>query len=347
MLRRRFIRRHIKKERILIAVTCISVLLSIIFSGANILDYYPSQNNTNNLISGNLISNKIVKPVNVEPVKKADMIDTAKSCSAVICVNKKMNEILCSLSYDECCSKYSGCRIVKCEEETCENEDSKEEVDENEDSQEVDEEKFIEDSETTDDACPYEYHDCRDGYEEIICKGDFESCSDSFDYCSCGTGGDAEVEETAVPDVDSSQAVDCPSSVFVCERQTFTMSGELAVSRVTCKSSFEECSLIYGNCRCGDSSLIDFPTEYVGAANAPTEEEDSTSSKQECEFRGRKVPCNMIQSDCSKSKNTCDKGNGIWITCKDKFSYCNKKYEGRCLCGVEIISSGFMVTEEN
>lgn len=331
MLRRRFIRRRIKKEWIFIAVACISIILSIIFGSASFMNNNIVNNTApgsmNNLISGGAVTS--IKPVQADREKKQEEKNFG-ACSAIICFNEKLTEVLCSLSYDDCCSKYSDCRIVKCDEEleSCESEEEG-----------IEEPKIA-------DACPYEYHDCRDGYEEVICKGDFESCSDSFDYCSCGTTDNAEAEEIAVPDVDSSQAVDCISGVFVCERQTFTMSGELAVSRVTCKSSFEECSLIYGNCHCGDSSLTDFPTDYVGTASSVTEEDENLYENQECNFMGRTVPCYMVQGNCSKSKNTCDKGNGIWITCKDKFSYCHKKYDGRCLCGVEIISSGVMVTKE-
>jgi len=52
----------------------------------------------------------------------------------------------------------------------------------------------------------------------------------------------------------------------------------------------------------------------------------------------------MPSSDCDEKQNTCDRGDGIWIACSGSFGYCNKTFSGKCLCGVENLGYGEMVT---
>jgi hypothetical protein len=250
-------------------------------------------------------------------------------CSAVICLDESFNEIYCPDDYDTCCGKFSECRIVECAQEYC--------VD---DTPAYEEEYTYE---TDDSECQEEYNDCYDNGEAVICKGSFDACSSSFDDCTCGTSDDTGYDQ-AQPDFDASAPVDCATGVFVCERQVITMSGDIADSTVTCKSGFQECSMMYGNCKCGESDLIDFPTQYIGSAGIDDGGESENADSYWCDFKDKKVPCYMLPEGCTKKKNTCDKGNGIWITCDGSFEFCNKKYNGECLCGVEITSSGFMVT---
>lgn len=261
------------------------------------------------------LKEKIVKKKASEP-----------ACEPVtICYTDDLKEIHCPLDYDECCGRYSDCRMVEC------------------DAGEECEEPAYAEQETynTEETCSEEYHDCFDDGEAIICKGEFSRCAEAFDSCTCGTDDGADYE-AAEPDIDSRQEVECDTGVFVCRRQTVTMDGNIADSTVTCKGSFSECSMVYGNCVCGNSSLTDFPTQRIGVeGTGPVDDEDYW-----CEHLGKQVPCSRLPENCNLKKHTCDKGNGVMINCEGTIGYCNKKYDNTCLCGIESISSGFMKTSD-
>jgi hypothetical protein len=282
------------------------------------------------ILTGNavkILPNPLIKKTSV--TKQGETVPAAEDCFTVICLNDKMNEIYCPFSYDECCGKYSSCRIVKCDDEYCE-----------QPAEYVVESYAAEDS----GECTAEYNDCYDKGTAVVCKGSFDQCAASFDGCVCGTSDQASEEGQAAPDVDTEQEVACETGVFVCRKQTITISGEVAESKVTCKESFQRCSTMYGTCVCGNSTLTDFPTKYIGSAgDASTTGENAENYW--CDYGGRKVPCYMLPGNCTKKKNTCDKGDGIYINCDGYFDFCNKKYNGKCLCGVEATSSGFMYTE--
>lgn len=246
-------------------------------------------------------------------------------CNPVtICYNENLKEIHCPLDYDSCCGRYSDCRIVEC------------------DTEEASEDTGITSADnkgtgSTIQGCAEEYNACYDNGEAIICKGDFGRCDEAFDNCTCGTGSSTDYE-TAEPDIDTSQEVECDTGVFVCERQAVMMNGSIADSKVTCKDSFAECSMLYGNCKCGTSELTDFPTERIGAGGNGSVEDNGYW----CEHLGKQLPCSRLPENCNLKKNTCDKGNGIMITCEGTINYCNKVYSGTCLCGIEATTSGFM-----
>ena len=280
---------------------------------------------SSSLIAGNSVTSII--PQKLSDIKaRIKNKNQVTDCEPVtICYDNDAKEIYCPLDYNDCCDSYSDCRIVECGME-------KKEYNSEDDYTYTHDEEF----------CTEEYHNCYDADENIICKGDFERCAEAFDSCTCGTDNDTDQVEETAPEIDSSQTVECDTNVFICERQVITMNGDIADSIVTCKDSFQECSKVYGNCRCGNSSLTDFPTKKIGDIG-----DGSTDANfYWCEHNGKNVPCYMLPENCNKKKNTCDKGEGIMITCEGTIDYCNNRYDNTCLCGVEIISSGFMYGEE-
>lgn len=288
-----------------------------------------------NLITGNTIKKivpqqlpKIISASDEEEEAGSEesgsgSVSSSPSCSVNICYNSNMKEIYCPLDYSDCCEKYSNCRTVYCEDDSC-----------------VQEEEIVYTSADEDtEECDEEYHDCYDNGEAVVCKGDFTSCAMSFDNCVCGTSGSGSIGEQLQPDIDASEDVNCSTGVYVCDRQQLTMSGDLASSTVTCKSSFSACSMLYGNCRCGNSTLTDFPTQYIGSANKQTE----NAQNYWCDYKGDQIPCYMLPGNCTKKTNTCKNSKGNWINCEGKFDYCQKQY-GECLCGVENIGTGILKT---
>jgi len=244
-------------------------------------------------------------------VKKDASKLPAADCSTIVC-HKDEKEVYCPLSFDKCKDKYQDCRVIECEKELVEKPEPE--------------------------KCKEEYNNCKDGDEEIICKGSFSACADAFDSCTCGT---FDEEDTAQPDFDSTQDIDCNTDVYICSRTSITISGDVAESIVTCKGDFQQCSITYGYCECGNSTLTDFPTQYIGNTQY-----DGSAEKENgywCDYNGKSIPCSMLPENCKKKSNTCNKGNDVWITCQGNFDFCQKKY-GECLCGVERPSTGFMVT---
>ncbi|MFH1064570.1 MAG: hypothetical protein V1729_05795 [Candidatus Woesearchaeota archaeon] len=248
------------------------------------------------------------------------------SCAATICTKEDGDKIYCPKEYSECEKMYGRCLLISCDTEA--------------DRPSGKYRAVISGTVSDESSCKAEYNDCLDGDEEIICKGSFDACAEAFDSCTCGTGDDVKKDgESLQPDFDSSQEVECDTGVFICERTQLSMSGDAVISKVTCKGTFSECAIQYGMCDCGDSSLTDFPTRYIGGV---TDDGSSTSANNYwCDYKDKKIPCNMLPENCVKKKNTCNKGDDVWITCDGSFEYCAKTY-GECLCGVDIISSGFM-----
>ncbi len=232
-----------------------------------------------------------------------------KPCAANICMTAKKAEVYCPDNLDECKRKYSSCRVIECEKEPVE----------------VKAKKPVK-RPTTVSNCTAVYHDCFDGSEEVTCKGSFSDCSNSFKNCTCGIVEEECDADVAAPDSMTVFNGTCDTNVFVCERQVIAMDGSIADSKVTCKSGFEECARLYGNCVCGNSSLTDFGVKYVGRVN------DTRNP-------------NFDDGECTKKVNTCDKGDGIMISCEGSFEFCNKMYDDSCRCGIDSVSSGFMVTE--
>jgi hypothetical protein len=193
-----------------------------------------------------------------------------------------------------------------------------------------------------DEQCTAEYNDCYDDGEAIVCKGDYDQCCASFDNCVCGTSEDAN-GEAATPELDSEQSEPCDTGVFICAKQTVTMSGDIAESKVTCKGSFQQCSTVYGSCHCGNATLTDFPTQYVGDAG----EGGENAANYWCDFKSHQVPCYMIPGEtCSKKSNNCFRDDGIMVKCDGTFAFCNRQFNGNCLCGIEVKGYGFLNTEE-
>ncbi|MFC1741804.1 hypothetical protein ACFL3V_04685 [Nanoarchaeota archaeon] len=280
--------------------------------------------------TANTITSNAIKKMIPEDLSKFMSTGRAKpeECAVTVCLNDNLKQIYCPLDYDECCGKYSSCRKIYCEDNLCDYD-----PDSYTDSYTVaDDDEY----DNTESSCTEEYHDCEDDGTEVICKGRFDDCDKSFSNCRCGTSDSVDYD-TATPEIDTAEEVECDTGVYVCERQTITMSGDIAESKVTCKESFQRCSMAYGNCKCGDSSLTDFPTKKIGSDKI-TGTTAGTASYN-CNYKGKDVPCYMMPSEnCTKKKNTCDKGNGIMIGCEGSFSYCNTKYGGNCLCGVEMMT---------
>ncbi|MBN1544704.1 hypothetical protein JW898_04535 [Candidatus Woesearchaeota archaeon] len=303
-------------------------------------------NRQNNIISSNAVRTIFpgsdeaiahIKRMNEQAGEQASGTQVSGQCDSVtICRNMNLREVYCPLDYDECCEKYSECRVISCDEEYCMPEETGAAVD-----------GYPEEYHYTglddEEPCYEEYNDCIDKGEAVVCKGPFEACAASFEGCRCGTGEDMEeYGDQAEPDFTSDGPVDCDTGVFVCSRQVITMSGDVAESIVTCKESFQRCSQTYGNCRCGNTTLTDFPTQYIGETGI--DDSGDNANNYWCDYEGRQIPCYMLPGNCTKKRNTCDKGNGVWITCDGSFVYCNNKYDGKCICGVETPSTGFMVT---
>jgi hypothetical protein len=116
--------------------------------------------------------------------------------------------------------------------------------------------------------------------------------------------------------------------VYVCEKTGFAIDGSATKSQVTCRGNIQQCSIVYGACRCGDTSLLDFPTTIEGT-NVDVE------SDTLCDFYGDKVPCNQINPSCHLSKNRCKNTDNRWLICEGSFAFCSIKYGGMCLCGLE------------
>ena len=277
---------------------------------------------TKDIISGSSVKT-LTNPISTISTIKEKLTKKTQSakdddCAVTICLNAELKEIYCPRDYDDCCAEYSECRIVKCDEgeEVCEEEETG----------------------TEKQKCDKEYHDCIDDGEEIICKGSFRACSDAFDGCTCGTEDDVQGEQLT-PEIDTSQDVDCDTGVFICSKQSISMSGDIAESIVTCKGTFQQCSIQHGECVCGNSTKTDFPTQYIGDTGEGQEVVDEAFW---CDYKGKKIPCYMMPENCNKKKNTCDKGNGVMITCDGTFDFCNRRYGGTCLCGVEMMGSGMM-----
>ncbi|MBW2996859.1 hypothetical protein KY349_00800 [Candidatus Woesearchaeota archaeon] len=275
-------------------------------------------------ISGSSVK-KLANPISTIKEKvsrEKETTETQTDCAVTICLNANLKEIYCPLDYDDCCAAYSGCRVIECdsEEEFCEE---------------------TEEAEESTDICDKGYHDCVDDGEEIICKGSFKACKDAFDECACGTEDEVEGDQLA-PEIDTSQEIDCDTGVFICSKQSISMSGDIAESVVTCKGTFQQCSIQHGECSCGNSTKTDFPTKYIGDTGEGGETVDEAFW---CEYKDKKIPCYMLPENCNKKKNTCDKGNGVMITCDGTFEFCNKRYAGTCLCGVEMMGYGLMNTE--
>ena len=263
-------------------------------------------------------------------------IEKSDDCAAVIC-EKDSNKVYCPESYTVCMKRYSECRIIECDEDYLEEEPEEDYYRYEESGTYYDDEEFPGD----DSSCNYEYHDCYDNGEAILCKGSFDACDSSFDDCACGTND--EIEDQAVPDTVTEADFDCETGVFVCNRQVVSMSGDIADSTVTCKGSFSECAMLYGDCQCGDDTLTDFPTQYIG--NTDVDSGSENANNYWCDYKDRQIPCYMLPDNCSRKKNTCRKsaGSDSWITCEGSFDYCAKNYP-ECLCGIETTTSGVMVT---
>lgn len=277
------------------------------------------------LISGSSVK-KLANPISTikeKVVKRQEPAAAQSDCSVTICLNADLKEIYCPLDYADCCAEYTKCRVIECDpgEDVCED-DGEEPVTD------------------TGPECDKDYHDCIDDGEEIICKGSFRACSDAFDECSCGTEDEVEGEQLT-PEIDTSQDVDCDTGVFICSKQSISMSGDIAESVVTCKGTFQQCSVQHGECVCGNSTKTDFPTQYIGDTGKG---EDTIEDVFWCEYNSKKIPCYMMPENCNKKKNTCDKGNGVMITCDGTFDFCNKRYAGTCLCGIETMGYGMMDT---
>jgi hypothetical protein len=277
--------------------------------------------NGHNDVTGKLVSNSSKKTL-------AD-----DSCSAVICM-KGSEEVYCPQDISSCDAKYDDCRVIECEKEQPASKAKPKSAS-----------KTSSAASSEEDVCTAEYNDCYDDGEAIVCKGGYEQCCAAFDNCRCGTTEDTTGEGQAKPDIDSEQAVACDTGVFVCSKQTITMSGDVAESKVTCKGSFQQCSTVYGSCECGTDTLTDFPTQYVG--DAGTAEGGYDANNYWCEFKSRKVPCYMMPNEtCAKKSNSCLRSDGIMVKCDGTFSYCNSRFDGNCLCGLEVKGYGFLNTEE-
>jgi hypothetical protein len=312
-----------------------------------IIDFFKGANskakasvvNSKNVITGNPIQ-KLLPPIPALTQKKFD----PNNCSATICLNDQFTEIYCPLPYAECCAKYTECRVVACDAALCEADEEDEDEDEAEypyDAEESGSEDADEGNFPDSGTCTEEYNDCYDNSVAVTCKGSFEDCSASFERCKCGTS-ETEMAEQATPDMTIDGSEECGTGVYVCDRKVVTMSGDVADSSVTCKGTFQRCSSVYGNCQCGNSTKTEFPTKYVGQTGGETCENDAGYW---CDYRGKKIPCYMMPGNCTKKKHTCENERRIKINCDGYFDFCNKKYNGNCLCGVEILNSGYMVTK--
>ncbi len=305
-----------------------------------------------NVITGNVISNMIPDAKSAKnhidrvmkgnaPSQVDEVVDqNTEDCTPITICMEDFKEVFCPLSYDECDYTYDGCRVIECADAFCENRN----IDEYYayEDEEYHEEYSYEYSDDDKEGCTEEYNNCFDGDEEVICKGSFGACSRSFDSCTCGTEDDTSYESDQLqPDIDSHNTIECDTGVYICTRQTITMSGDIADSTVTCKESFSRCSMTYGECTCGESTLTDFPTQYIG--NTGMDYHVDNAQNYWCDYKGRDIPCYMLPENCNKKRNTCKKASGQWVTCEGTFDFCESRYE-ECLCGVEQMNSGFMVT---
>lgn len=288
------------------------------------------------MISGKSVTEK------VSDTLKSSVAIVKPYCAANICYNSNNQEIYCPGDFDKCADEYSMCRIVPCDDECLTVEDVSEEYDyvEQDSGEYYSTETVDYNPEESGRECTEEYNDCYDDGVAITCKGAFVDCDASFQGCICGSS--EEIIEEAKADYDSGIAPDCDTGIYVCHKFSLAMDGTPTTSKVTCKSSFTECSMLYGECECGDSSLTDFGTKRIGDAGG-----DAETASGKCEFCGDMVPCYMIVEDpklCSKSTHTCKDGDR-WLQCDGSKPYCDKLYDAKCLCGVENLGYGDFVTE--
>jgi hypothetical protein len=323
-----------QKEWIIIPAVVFIIIIGILFS-------HPGQNSrTGNITAAKITSKAIEKILPKAAASSTDQMTNDAACSATICI-KKTYEVYCPESYAECAAKYKDCRKISCDAQDTESPTTETETN-TEDNAEANVEDIIPDYVDTSGqgVCTEEYNDCYDRGTPVICKGNYDQCCASFDNCVCGTGDTADTSEQAKPDIDTTDSVECTTAVYVCSRQVITMSGEVASSTVTCKSDFTTCSTMYGSCVCGNSTLTDFPTKVIGSSEDVT----ANANRYWCQYQDKQIPCYMMPEKCMEKKNTCEKANGIKVTCEGTFDFCNKQYGGKCYCGIESLTSGFMKT---
>ncbi|HII71329.1 TPA: hypothetical protein HA265_01080 [Candidatus Woesearchaeota archaeon] len=262
-----------------------------------------------------------------ETVKEATNI---RDCKAVICY-KDDEEIFCPDSEANCESQYDDCRTVWCYSEPKPAPTAS--PDEKEDPatyEYVPPEDVLDSYDLENEQCVEQYNDCTtDAGEDIVCHGDYEDCCNAFARCSCGTGGSKpsdllDFQEDAA--ADAAERGDCLSDEYLCKKVGIAMSGDPIESTVECKASYPECAARYGECRCANLTTSWFDDLEIG----------DVASSQWCDWEGKQVLCSMLPENCDKKKNTCDKGNGVFITCDGSLDFCNEKYDGRCLCGLSF-----------
>jgi len=262
---------------------------------------------------------------------KAHIKFPAKSCDVVIC-EKDGEEIYCPDFFDICRDEYDDCRIVWCEGQKPE----KKKVSASESAVYVSADYVL-----ADDECTEVYNDCiNEAGEEIICHGGYEDCVNAFPDCSCGNSGSEAVQRIRSSDQEGSDSTTldfnqdtkemeqknlaCDTGIFLCKKKAYSISGDYVSSTVECKGSYAQCVRVYGECVCGNTTLEWF---------------DKEDAVDWCAWNGMQARCDMIYEDaqdCKEKRQTCDKGNGIMVTCDGSLVYCNSRYDDRCLCGIEM-----------
>ncbi len=279
-----------------------------------------------------ITGNSLKEAVKSVPVKVkqtvSDKIDNFRDCKAIICFDNK-KEIFCKDSFSECDNRFSDCRIVWCPAD--DSQDSAEDKSSDQESQEYAYRSYDSSTDDPEDKnyCSEEYNDCvTDDGESIICHGSFEDCLNSFASCSCGTESSSYDTSPGSSTIDfnkdasemEKKTLSCTTGVFICDKVSLSSDGTPTTSKVECKSSFAECSRIYGECSCGNRSSWFDP---------------GSSDIKMCDWHDRKVPCSELNvSDCHEKRHTCYKGDGVIVNCDGSFDYCNNRYEGECLCGL-------------
>jgi len=169
---------------------------------------------------------RVIGEDRLPPKVHADYEVAGEDCAATICYNDQLREIYCPLDHDDCCEKYSECRIIPCDDEYCEDEtpvyddgpESDVYTDAYDDDQVTGYATYEEDTYgyESDASCMEEYHDCFDQGEAVICKGLFEDCDESFQDCTCGMRDlqDSYVEQ-AQPDFNTEETVECSTGTYV------------------------------------------------------------------------------------------------------------------------------------
>ncbi len=244
---------------------------------------------------------------------------TAQSCEANLCLyNDK--KYFCPEELTVCEKQFDSCEVIKCLGEKPEAA-TKKPADQ------------IMKEQTAYNTCNEEYNECiTKDEEEVICHGSFKDCSHAFESCECGTENTEEVDsEDSTLDFKSDadkkfeEQGNCDTGVYICEKNSISMSGKPVSSTVECKSSYSDCSVRYGDCSCGEA------TEWF---------EEPKPKGPLCDWNSMKVECDRIaehHNDCNKPKNLCDKGNGIMIQCDGAIGYCWDTYNDLCICGNEPI----------